>query len=176
MKIFIIKVLSQKNLLTAVVHDPTVIKIPTQITDQLDEIMDYIRNNIKSIDGDTFSSPIPKIKEKDPVENKLCSQIQLTYDDDELGHWYKNSRPYEIGFTNPYQYWRQHFNQKNLRNFAIKLFVHAGSSVACERFFLLCLNMADDKHSSMNPDHFSVLCVVKANIEKAKKIVFEDDS
>lgn len=109
-EIFHNKSVSTKKLLAAVVLDTTVTKIPTQITDKLDEIMDYIRSNINSIDGETFSPPIPKVKEKekDPVEEKFCSQVQSTYDDDELRHWFKNSRPYEIGFTNPYQYWRQH--------------------------------------------------------------------
>lgn len=163
------------NLLAAVILDPFVTKIPDQINCRQKEIFDYIRKKMDCSNNETFSPPIFKNYESslDPVEEKYCKPVNQVYDD-ELDHWYEKVRPNEIGHDNPYKYWKDHSGHQRLRKFALKLFVHAGSSVACEKFFSLCANMADDKRTRMTPENFSALCVVKANISRARKLLYED--
>lgn len=150
--------------------------IPTQVLSQLQDIFNYIKENINRSDGTPFSPPIKEVdnSKKDPVELKYC-QYQNTNYDDELKDWYENVRPYTKQCKNPYSYWKEHQGHKRLRKFAKKLFVHAGSSVACERFFSLCANIADDKRTSMTPENFSALSIVKANIDRARKILFNTE-
>ena len=81
-----------------------------------------------------------------------------------LDHWYTKTKPNGFKSLNPYKYWKEHIDYKSLRKFAMKLFIHTNSSVACERFFSVCPNIADDKRSSMAPENFSALCIVKENI------------
>ena len=109
----------------------------------------------------------------DPVEKKYCKPKEINYDD-EVKHWFEKVRPFERRCDNPFHYWNEHTGHKHLKKFAKSLFVHAGSSVACERFFSLCANMADDKRSSMTMEHFSALCIVKANIERARNICLNE--
>ncbi|KAK8839514.1 hypothetical protein M9Y10_031873 [Tritrichomonas musculus] len=163
-----------KNLKASVILDPNITEIPTQINCQLDDILNYIRNKIGQKTSSTNSPIIQnQTQELDPVEKKYCKPKEINYDD-EVKHWFEKVRPFERRCDNPFHYWNEHTGHKHLKKFAKSLFVHAGSSVACERFFSLCANMADDKRSSMTMEHFSALCIVKANIERARNICLNE--
>lgn len=163
--------------MAAVVLDPFVIQIPSQIKNKLDVVFEYIRNKIDYY-NETSSPPIKKTDESslDHVEKKYCQTPDIVYYEyDKLTHWFEKIRPNESRHNNHYKYWKDHDGHQQLRKFAMKLFIHAGSSIACERFFSLCSNMADDKRTSITPENFSALCVVKANISRARKLLFDDD-
>ena len=106
----------------------------------------------------------------DEIDKIGCVPDSVEYTD-EFKDWFDNSRKDGYLAPNPYHYWKQHNGHLFLRKFALKLFIHAGSSVACERFFSVCKYMADDRRSSMTPENFTSLCIDKANIERARKIL-----
>ena len=71
------------------------------------------------------------------VDKMGCVPDSVEYTD-EFKDWFDNSRKDGYLAPNPYHYWKQHNGHPFLRKFALKLFIHAGSSVACERFFSVC--------------------------------------
>lgn len=163
------------NLLAAVVLDPAITKISSQIVCQLGSVLEYIESKICTSNGETFSPPIRQADQQmSPIDLKCCSQQEIIYSD-EQNHWFTKTRPNEFKSLNPYKYWKELVGHKSLRKFTMKLFIHAGSSVSCEQFFSICSNVADDKRSSMIAEKFSVLCIVKDNIDLARRILFEDN-
>ena len=166
-----------KNLLASVILDPKITTIPTQIQCQIDTIVDYIKEKVGNSQRSIYSPPIQKVDKTDldPVEQKFCKPVSSEYDD-EVNHWLEKTRPNGNDYNNPFEYWKKHSGHPNLKKYAMQLFVHASTSIACERFFSICSNVANDKRSSMTADNFSSLCIVKANIDRARKIIFEENN
>lgn len=157
------------NAKAAVVLDGTVTSIPMHLLEQIESVKDYIRNQMNTdVITVSESQPVPSVEENDILGKRYCMPARAHYSD-ELGDWIENHRV--LVTTHAITYWQNNTSHPAVRDYALKLFLHSGTSVACERFFSICRYISSDNQQSMTLDHFTTIAIILGNKELAKKIL-----